>query len=188
MSKKRGERKQRQKQRQKEALAKRSQSIAAPQAPVRAIDPPLPERLRPPVYVDAQGHPIPDPFETLGIPRGTTDESTIRAAFREETIAHPPEQEPERARQIREARDRLIEAPRFLEREALELRVPDPDAWQLGETPKPRVDTWARLMGQAALYALVEDALSSEPATEVEGTPKPPSKPRGRAKAAKAKG
>lgn len=169
MGKKNKNNKQRERRRQSKPAPKREQKSAAPKpsAPNRAdlgssIDPPMPERLRPEIYLDQMGRVVPDPFVVLGLAPGTLDEESIRTAFRTKTIAHPPEIEPERALQIREARDRLLDPARLLERELLVLRPPDPAAWPLGADVSEKIDAQARLVGQVALYALLEDALWAE--------------------------
>ena len=48
---------------------------------------------------DRIGRPIPDPWTTLGVPRGAPPE-TIRVAYRDLVLAHPPESDPEAFRSI----------------------------------------------------------------------------------------
>lgn len=128
------------------------------------FEPPLPERLHPPVHVDGEGLVVPDPRAVLGLSASETDPAAIRAAWREALLAQPPEQFPEEARVAREARDRLIDDARFLERQLGVLSVPDADAWGLPELaadhPPPASLTMEdRLLGQALLYALLESEM-----------------------------
>lgn len=131
--------------------------------PEARLTPPRPERLLPAVYVDAQGEVVPDPREVLSLPPGPVDAEAVRAAWLAATRARPPERDPEGARRVREARDRLIAPERWLERELGVLQVPNADAWGLAAAPPQtaggRLDAEGRLAGMAVLYALVEDAL-----------------------------
>lgn len=131
--------------------------------PQVALKPPHPERLLPAVHIDGSGHIVPDPLEILGLGPKPADEATIRAAWRERLVAFPPEQHPDMARQLREARDRLLDPERFLERELGTLQVPDRAKWGLQAEPAAPgsevLDARARLAASALLYALLEDAL-----------------------------
>lgn len=130
----------------------------------KPFDPPRPATLGPPVYVTASGETIPDPHTTLGLTPGERDPEVIRRAWRQALIDHPPEQDPEGSRLVREARDRLLEPTRLIEREVGVLRAPDPAAWRLPTEPPPppkrQISLMDRMTGQAVLYALVEDELT----------------------------
>lgn len=128
-------------------------------------NPPLPERCRPPVLLDADGHPVPDPRVVLGLPAGPLDPDAVRAAWQRASLDHPAERDPDGAERVRRARDRLLDPAAVLEREIGVLLVPDPVAWGLPGPVEPAEDTIApeaRLLGQLALYALVEEALWTE--------------------------
>jgi hypothetical protein len=116
-----------------------------------------------PVHVDADGRALPDPHAELGLSPGERDPNTIRAAWRQTMLDRPPESDPEGARAAREARDRLLDPTRILERELGLLHVPDPDAWDLpdlrGEAVRARLSPESRLLGQAVLYAMLEEHL-----------------------------
>lgn len=118
------------------------------------------------VHVDAEGRAVPDPHKVLGIDPEERDAATIRRAWRDTLLAHPPESDPHGAREAREARDRLLDPTRVLERELGTLQVPDPDAWGLPdlrpERTRPGVTPDARLLGQAVLYTVLEEALWTE--------------------------
>lgn len=140
--------------------------------------PPSPERCLPPVHVDRSGQAVPDPRALLGLPAdGPLDPAGVQEAYREQLLEHPPEADPRGARQLREARDRLLDPDRFLERTLGILHVPDPDAWDLPRPgyadpsspsdPQGQLTPEARLLGQAALYTLVEEALWNEGIREV---------------------
>ena len=115
------------------------------------------------VHVDGEGRAVPDPRAILGVDPDEHDAVVIRHAWRDTLLAHPPESDPHGAREAREARDRLLDPQRVLERELGTLHVPDPDAWGLPdlrpERTRPGVTPEARLLGQAVLYTLLEEAL-----------------------------
>jgi hypothetical protein len=125
-----------------------------------SLDPPEPQRCFSPIDLDATGKPVPDPHVELGIPDTATAEQ-ILTAFCARLLEHPPERDPEGARQLLAARERLLGPDRVLERALGVLHVPDPDAFGLPDaTPiHPRLDVEARLVGQLALYALLEATL-----------------------------
>lgn len=134
--------------------------------------PPSPERCAPPVYVNADGEVIPDPWALLGIAPGVNQDA-IRDAWANQTRLLNAESDPERARQLREARDRLSLPDRLLERMFGVLSPPSPTAWDL-PTPAPveqnpspsMLDARTRLLAQSILYTLVEQVLSEpEPPT-----------------------
>jgi len=160
--KKKQARRNREKRRQKKATKPRRTTPPAASAR-RFVEPapptlwPEPEGLTDPIFLAADGRVVPDPHAVLGLEPGTLDVDAIQTAFREAIVAHPPEREPERAREIREARDRLVDPERFLERELLVVRPLEPRT--AGGAEESRLDAEARLVGQAVLYALVEDAL-----------------------------
>jgi len=134
----------------------------------RSLLVPHPERCLPPVYVANGGQVIEDPRTVLGLPTGPLDEQTVRAAWRQALVAHPPEQDPDGARRIHEARDRLVDPKEWLARQLGVLHVPDPEAWDLSSTDPPeattdRLDAKTRLLGEAVLYALLEAELDHNP-------------------------
>jgi hypothetical protein len=153
-------RERRSRKRQGRESSRRDPEEDVPAASIAPLDPPLRNTL-PPVYVDRSGAVVPDPWALLELPDGERDAEKIRAAFRRSLELHPPEAEPERARQTREARDRLLDPQRVIEREVGVLRAPDPAAWGLAaELPgQGQLDAETRLAGQAVLYALVEEEL-----------------------------
>lgn len=127
-----------------------------------SLDPPEPERCLSVITIDATGKPVPDPYAELGVPRDA-DEPTILAAWRARIVERPPERDPEGARRLLEARERLLNPTRVIERELGTLHVPDPAAFGLpGPTgpagPADMLTTRERLVGQLALYALLEAA------------------------------
>jgi hypothetical protein len=136
------------------------------------IAPPSLERCHDPLFIDARGHVVTDPFVQLGLdPAQGRDEETVRAAWAEQIKAHPPEQDPEGARRVRDARERLTNPASVFERTLGILHVPASRAWSLPDAAavdadlaaSPLTEAWldakTRLMGQAVLYALVEDLL-----------------------------
>jgi hypothetical protein len=174
MAKKKGNDRQRQQRAQKrkarQQKRKASAGRTAPRVEVRGasvhdlagLSVPHPERCLPPVHVDDRGKVVDDPRTVLGLPPGPLDEAQVRAAWRQALIAHPPEQDPEGARVAREARDRLVDPAQAIPRELGVLHVPDAKAWGLESTEIPvaeRLDAESRLVGQAVLYAMFEDAL-----------------------------
>lgn len=143
---------------------------------IPALNPAPFDRCHDPIHVDAQGHVVADPFALLCLdPTAPLTEEDIREAWTREIQAHPPEQEPEHARALREARDRLLSPDRLFERSFGALLVPDPEkcslpdahavAKTLDAVPDPQtlglLTSRDRLLGQAVLYALVEDLLNS---------------------------
>ena len=132
------------------------------------FDPPGLDRCGPPIYIDATGCRVPDPYATLGLDASQSSLPSVeevRAACRQRLLEHPPEQNPETARALVAARDRLIDPERVIEREVGVLHVPGPEVWGLpavsaiGDRGARRLDALGRLMGQLVLYALVEDEL-----------------------------
>jgi hypothetical protein len=120
------------------------------------IDPPEPQRCLPAVTLDATGKSVDDPYALLGVTRDA-DEPAIMAAWRARIVECPPERDPEGARRLLEARQRLLDPARVIERELGALHVPDPDQFGL---PAPETGVMLsardRLVGQLALYALLE--------------------------------
>ncbi len=116
----------------------------------------------PVLHLDPMGQVVPDPREVLGLPAGAVTEAQVRQAFRDRLLEHPPESDPAGAERLRDARDRLLSLDRVVERELLQVRLPDPAGLSVRtEASAERVDAEARLVGQALLYALVEDALEA---------------------------
>ncbi len=109
----------------------------------------------PPVFVDTRGRRVEDPLGVLGL-SGQPDEAAVRAAWRKQTLEKPPEQFPEAALAVREARERILDPERILERELGMLHVPRAPE---GEEREDLLDAMGRLMGQAVLYALLEEEL-----------------------------
>lgn len=142
------------------ALLAEGMGLAASEShPQRTLDAST-EGCLPPVFLDSSGGVIQDPRARLGLAPGPCTESDIRGAWRRTLLACPPEQDPEGARLAREARDRLIDPERFLERELGVLHVPSPTA---AEAPTSAfLDRGARLAGMAVLYTLVEEELWPE--------------------------
>ena len=161
--------KQHQKQAQQRREHKRSQRNARrperrgdpgrPEIAVRLppIDPPEPGRCLPPIVLDATGKVVPDPHAELGLSReAEPTEQTIMAAWRARIVEHPPERDPEGARRLLAARDRLLAPERVIERELGTLHVPDPAAFGLPPGSGASLSPCERLVGQLALYALPE--------------------------------
>ncbi len=150
-SKKRRQQIRKRKQRQ-QATQRRSAPVASQQT-----------HCHPPIHVGADRTIVADPFTVLGLPPGATPEA-IQTAWRNAMLEYPPEQHPDKATTLRQARDRLLAPERFIERELGVLHVPRPEAFNLSvstEAPE-KLDALGRLLGQAALYALVEEALWGE--------------------------
>jgi hypothetical protein len=134
------------------------QAAAGPRLP--PIDPPEPERCLPAIHIDAAGKPVPDPHAELGIPRDASDEAVL-AAFQARILERPPERDPEGARRLLDARQRLLDEDHALERALGVLHVPDPAAVGL-PTPaatESSLPVRERIIGQLALYALLEATL-----------------------------
>jgi len=73
------------------------------------------------------------------------------------------EQSPELARQLLQARNRLIDPSMVIERELGVLLLPDAAKWGMNTTPPQptTIDLRQRLLTEALLYSLLEDELSS---------------------------
>lgn len=129
-----------------------------------SIDPPEPQRCFPALALDATGKVVGDPHAELGVSRDA-DDAAILAAWRARIVECPPERDPERARRLLEARERLLEPTRVIERELGTVHVPDPDAFGLpgAAVGDDMLTVRDRLVGQLALYVLLE-------AMEVGGT------------------
>lgn len=122
-----------------------------------SLDPPEPRRCLPAITIDATGKAVEDPYTVLGVPHDA-DAPTILAAWRAGVVERPPERDPEGARRLLEARERLLDPARVIERELGTLHVPDPAAFGL-PTPAGPPEVLApreRLVGQLALYVLLE--------------------------------
>lgn len=131
-----------------------------------SLEPPEPQRCFPPLVLDASGEPVPDPHVALGVPRDA-DEPAILAAWQ----ARSRECAPEDAPRLLAARDRLLDPERVIERELGVLHVPDPVAFGL-PTTAPTGQVLAlqdRLIGQLALYALLEATLARDEPRELAG-------------------
>jgi hypothetical protein len=120
------------------------------------------DRCLPPVHVNEQGRAVPDPYDVLHLTDRPSSREALHNAYRDAILAHPPEHEPKAAQLILEARDRLSKDDQFDARHLGVLHVPDPAAWGL-PVPSTAEDSpltpTARLLGQAVLYTLVEEAL-----------------------------
>ena len=129
------------------------------------------ERCRPPVHVTASLVRVRDPLEVLGLdPTRRASREEVLASFRAAIDAHPPEREPEVARELIEARDRLARPERVLERELGVLYPPDPASYGLAalataRAGEPKVEatlpSHPRLLASLVLYALLEAELES---------------------------
>lgn len=122
-----------------------------PRLPSLAADPAI---CLAPIHINDSGVAIEDPREVLGV-AAASDDDAIRDAWCRRIVERPPERDPEGARQLLEAREHLLDPGRVFARELGLLHVPDPAAFQL---PRPAdvLPAYARLVGQLALYALLE--------------------------------
>jgi hypothetical protein len=125
------------------------------------------------VYVTSRLVHVRDPLEVLGLDtQRRASHADVHAAFRAKIDAHPPEREPEVAREVIEARDRLLRPERAIDRELGVLYPPDPAQYGLGAAlataEAPRVEAtlpcYPRLVASLVLYALLEAELE-EPST-----------------------
>lgn len=139
-----------------------------PAIPGVRIDPPERERCFESIHVGESFRRVADPYRALGVdPAAGSSPEEIRAAWCRAIELHPPEREPERAREVTAARDRLLAPERFVERRIGVLYPPDPAAHGLPvpagpPAPAERLPARARLLGQLALYALLEEELRDE--------------------------
>lgn len=144
--------------------ANKTLQFLSPEVVPFLLTPPEQSRCLPPIFINEDPQIVPDPWAVLGLAPNTSDPTAIRNAWREHIIASPPEQDPEGAARLTAARDRLLDEARWAERLLGSLHVPDPDAWDL----PARFDLWdaglmdarTRLLGQALLYALLEQDLA----------------------------
>jgi hypothetical protein len=147
-----------------ESVTSVSSQTMSPYGAVRAI-----ERCHPPVHVTSSLVRIRDPLEVLGLdPTRRASREEVLAAFRAAIEAHPPEREPEVARELIEARDRLARPERVLERELGVLYAPNPAHYGLATAataaaaePKAAslLPSHARLLASLVLYTLLEAEL-----------------------------
>lgn len=163
---KKKQRQHRAERRRQQKRGERNARKAAPRGPAPVVDasvrlPPLdpgdPQRCFPAIHVDRAGRVVGDPHVVLDVPVGA-DEETVRAAWRAKILDRPPERDPEGARRLLDARERLLDPNRILERELGVLHVPMPEAFGLPPTKSTaeRLPAHDRLVGQLALYALLE--------------------------------
>lgn len=144
------------------SVASVSSQTMSPYGAVRAI-----ERCHPPVHATSSLVRIRDPLEVLGLdPTRRASREEVLAAFRAAIEAHPPEREPEVARELIEARDRLARPEHVLERELGVLYPPDPAHYGLAAAaaasePKPEstLPSHPRLLASLVLYTLLEAEL-----------------------------
>lgn len=176
-------RRQRRKERKRRAIeARRMREPAAPTGS-GSVDLGVrhPELAHPPVWVDAKGMRVADPFAALGLdPEAPVTQESVQSAFRAAIAAAPPEQHAERTRELVEARDLLLQPKQILTRLLGDLRVPDakhfvPGHVRLADAKAPRgaaVKTdWSarsRLVATMTLYALLEAELEGGAASEAQ--------------------
>ena len=126
------------------------------------LEPAHPDRCSPPIRLRPGGGAAPDPWATLGLSPGASDQE-IREAYRRSLEAAPPEEDRVRASRLNDARSLLLDPERVVERHLGEVRLPDPDAWGLrrGDDAEPAgaMPSAARMAAQLLLYALVEEEL-----------------------------
>jgi hypothetical protein len=143
--------------------SRRGRAVRPDGFPDPPLTPPRHDRLQDPVHFDRTGQTIESPRALLGLDAGERDPERIRAAWLEKLRLNPPEQDPEGARRLRDARDLLLDPQRWIERELGVVAVPDARAWGLPEpSERPvddRLDCEGRLLGQLVMYALLEDTL-----------------------------
>lgn len=133
-----------------------------PPPSAHSLVPPDLARCFPPVHIGEGLRRVPDPYALLGLdPSEAPDPARIRAAWHRALERHPPEREPEIARSLTAARDRLLAPERVIERLFGVLHPPDPAAHGLPvetipSAPPHQLPSRTRLLGQLALYALLE--------------------------------
>ena len=133
-----------------------------------SLDRPEFARDTPPIHVEHGLRRVPDPYLELGLePDGAHTTEDVQAAWRRAIERHPPEREPEIARALTTARDRLLAPDKVIERRLGVLYPPDPEAYGLPteagpRTSSDRLSSRTRLLGQLVLYALLEEELSGE--------------------------
>lgn len=125
------------------------------------LEPEFPERCFPPIQIRIGGADASDPYATLGLAPGSSRDEVL-AAFRSGLVHASPEDAPEIAAQFNDARALLLDHDRVFERLLGEIRVPDPDGWNLDRgrpAPEPigPMAPEARMAAQLLLYALVEE-------------------------------
>lgn len=131
------------------------------------------EGCHPAVHVTASLVRVRDPLEVLGLdPTRRASREEVLAAFQKAIDAHPPEREPEVARELIEARDRLTRPERVLERELGVLYPPNPAHYGLAavaaaavgeQKVDPMLPSHPRLLASLVLYTLLEAELDAEP-------------------------
>lgn len=127
------------------------------------------ELTQPVVYMNAQGIRVPDPHAALGLdPDAAPSAEEVRNAFRHCLSAISPEQDPQRARELIEARDFLLDPGQELDRMLGDLRVPDPKhflpkyvprAQSASSKPVVGMSSRTRLVALMALYAILEQEI-----------------------------
>lgn len=122
------------------------------------------DRCAPPVCVDDDGRAVADPYAVLLLPPGPLPHEQVLDAARQRLIDCPPERSPREAQRVLEARSRLLDPQQLEARHLGVLHVPDPEAWGCARPGGTSDDDapltpLARLLGQALLYTLVEEAL-----------------------------
>ena len=163
-------RRQRESQRKRKGSKPRSregQLVPGPEAmEPPSLAPPDLARCYPPIHVEQGARRVPDPWLQLGLESdGAHTLEEVREAWRRAIEQHPPEREPEIARALTDARDRLLAPEMVIERRLGVLRSPDPKAYGLPVESRPKspggqLGSWPRLLGQLCLYALLEEELT----------------------------
>lgn len=128
-------------------------------------------RCLPRLQLDRDGQAIYHPAELLGVDSNSCTTEDVQKAYAEKLMGNPS---PEVARQLRQARDLLTTAEGRLELLRGEIYIPSAPAWELSETDATADlgpgSAMTRLLGQALLYAMVEDQLWNEGlSAEVDG-------------------
>lgn len=115
---------------------------------------------------------VSDPRTTLGLDSTCEHSSeTVLAAFNAALAHTSPEAAPERARELLEARKRLLDPSEIMTRTLGDLRVPNPASFIPGFVPRPKLSSpkkatkhsdWnsrARMITLVTLFALLEDEI-----------------------------
>ncbi len=172
------QRKEKEKKRRRRRKKNRAGQQRRPRTDAIDLRVPQPELAHAPVWLDRSGARVEAAHETLGLSASPSPEA-VQAAFRASLAETSPEDDPERARRLMQARNVLTEPSEVLTRALGDLRVPNAAHFVPNHVPRtvnstepaaapterPEWSSRSRLIVLLTLYALLENELDFQPST-----------------------